>query len=531
MAAPRTFPRDEAVDVVVIGTGAGGGNVIRELCRNGVSVVALEAGARFDPERDFENDEWTMFNRLTWTDRIVAEGEDTHAFPVWSCKAVGGSTVHWTGASLRAQPHELLAGSHYGEIENAAVADWPVTFDDLLPWYVKAERFLGVTGRVQELQAPNANYQAIKRGADALGLHIRPNHLALNPAGEFDGRPGCTQRGHCMQGCSNKAMWSTLNEAIPKAEKTGWLELRTECQAIEVLVDAKGLARSVVYARADGTIEEQRANTVVVAANSIQTARLLLNSTSALFPEGLGNGSGLVGRHYMHHVTGSSFALLPFPVHAYKGITVTGLIDDFASSDRNGRSFVGGFNFVTVFCGPAAMSIFAQPGPLIATAGDRGNWGQPLVEMMENFTNLAGIHFIGEDLARPDNEVVLHPTEKDAYGMPVPVLRYTDHPNNKVMRRFAWDRATDIWNAAGAVKIYEAPPFPDTHLLGTCRMGADPRTSVVSPYGQSHEVRNLFIADGSVFPTATAENPTLTICALALRQADYLMEQMAAGAL
>lgn len=527
MTGSRTFPTCEPVDVVVIGTGAGGGNAIRELCRNGVSVVALEAGGRLDPERDFENDEWTMFNRLTWSDPILASG-DLQAPPVWSCKTVGGSTVHWTGAALRAQPHELRARSHYGALEGAATVDWPISFDDVLPWYEKAERLLGVTGRVQDLQTPNANYLAIKRGVDALGWTMRPNHLALNPVGVFDGRPACTQRGHCMQGCSNKAMWSSLNEAIPKAEKTGWLELRTMCQALTINVDSTGRATGVTYARSDGTLEEQKAKVVVLAGNAIQSSRLLLNSTSPMFPDGLANGSGLVGHHYMHHVTGSSFALMPFPVHGYKGVIATGLIDQFSGPDPGERDFVGGFNFATDFLGPGAMSIFAKPRSLIARPDSAQSWGAPLVEMMDTYTCLAGIHFFGEDVAQVDNRVSLHPTLRDAHGMPLPMLAYADHPNNAAMHRYASDRATEIWRAAGAIRIYDAH-FPDTHLLGTCRMGDDPEASVVNRYGQAHEVKNLFLADGSVFPTSTAENPTLTIIALALRQADYVLQQMATG--
>lgn len=529
MTRSRTFPTGEPVDVVVIGTGAGGGNAIRELCRNGVSVVAIEAGRRLDPERDFENDEWTMFNRLSWADPILP-GDGTHTSPVWTCKTVGGSTVHWTGAALRAQPHELRARSHYGPLEGAATVDWPLGFDELLPWYEKAERLLGVTGRIQDSQTPNANYLAIKKGADALGWTMRPNHLAVNPANEFDGRPGCTQRGHCMQGCSNEAMWSSLNEAIPKAEKTGWLELRTGCQALTINVDATGRATGVTYARDDGTLEEQKANAVVLAGNGIQSARLLLHSTSPMFPDGLANGSGLVGRHYMHHVTGSAFALMPFPVHGYKGIVANGLIDRFSGPDPDDRDFAGGFNFATDFLGPGAMSIFATPRSPIARPDGAGNWGAPLVEMMDTYTCLAGIHFFGEDVAQADNRVSLHPTLRDAHGMPVPVLSYTDHPNDEAMHRYASDRAAEIWDAAGATRIYEAR-FPDTHLLGTCRMGDDPETSVVNRYGQAHEVRNLFLADGSVFPTSTTENPTLTIIALALRQADYVLQLMATGEL
>jgi choline dehydrogenase-like flavoprotein len=527
VASRKEYRLDEPVDVLVIGTGAGGGNVIRELCVNGVEVVALEAGPRFDPERDFVNDELTMFNRLSSTDTIVPAGDSVGAFPVWTVKGVGGSTVHWTGNALRAREHELRARSTYGDIDGAALADWPVTLEELNPFYDTAERYLGVTGRVSPPQRTNANFAAIKPGADKLGLNMRATPIGVNADGPYDGRAMCTQRGHCMQGCSNGAMWSTLTEAIPKAERTGWLDLRTGCQALTINLDSSGRAKSVTYARADGTLEEQAAKMVVVAGNSINTPRLLLNSATASAPEGLANSSGQVGRNFMCHVTGTSFALMPHEVHAYKGITTTGMIDDFSGNAPDEVGYVGGFNLVTVSMGMATLSIFAQPGSLISKPGSRGNWGRDLVHLMDNYTHLAGLHFVGEDMPNPKNGVTLHPTLKDAFGMPVSVLEYNDHPNNAAMRQRGWDKAKEIFEAAGAEEILEVPPFPDTHLLGTCRMGDDPATSVVDRYGRAHDVDNLFIADGSVFPTSTAENPSLTISALAIRQAHHMMSIMA----
>lgn len=523
----REFALKEPVDVLVIGTGAGGGNVIRELCLNGVSVVALEAGPRYSPERDFENDELTMFGKLSWSDPVLSAGDDPYAMPTWTCKTVGGSTAHWTGNALRPSPYELKARSTYGEIAGTSLVDWPVTFEELEPWYEKAERYMGVTGRVQPSQIPSANYLAIKKGADSLGLSMRPTNIAVNSVGEYDGRAGCTQRGHCMQGCSNSAMWSTLTEAIPKAEKTGWLDLRTGCQALTINTDQSGRAVSVTYARDDGTIEEQFAKIIVLAGNSVQTPRLLLHSANSQHPDGLANSSGMVGRNYMRHVTGTSFALMPFEVHGYMGIITTGIIDAYHDFAPAARDYVGGFNLLSVFMGPPSMAIFSQPGPLISHGDARGSWGRPLTEMMEHYSRLSGLHFVGEDLPQERNGVSLHPTEKDKNGVPIPVLTIYEHENNATMREFAWSKTDEIWSAAGASKTYRVPPFPDTHLLGTCRMGDDPASSVVNRWGAAHDIDNLYVADGSVFPTATAENPALTISALAIRQADHIMQRMA----
>ncbi len=518
---------NEPADVVVVGTGAGGGNVIRELCLSGVKVVALEAGPRLDADKDFEEDEWTMFHKLSWLDTVIPQGSDMTGLPTWICKTVGGTTTHWAGAALRFQPHELRARTTYGDIPGADLADWPIDYDAMLPYYEEAERLLGVAGRVMPPAPGNTNFLVMQQGAEQLGLHAHPGYIAINTE-EYDGRSMCTQRGYCFQGCRNQAKWSSLYEAIPKAEATGLLDLRPNSQALHITVDRSGQVSGVVYARPDGQIEEQKARVVVVAGNSIQTPRLLLNSPSARFPRGLANGSGAVGRNYMRHMTASSYALFPKPVHAYKGMTMMGIIDEFADHRPQDRPYVGGFHLETIMLGPAFTAVFVSPGPATSTADRRALWGKPLVEMMEAYTHLAGLWIVGEDMPQPDNRVTLHPHQKDRFGMPLPVVTYHDHPNDIAMRNFAWQRARDLYIAAGATKVYDTPPYPATHNLGTCRMGLDPATSVVNQFGQAHEVKNLFIADGSVFTTSAAENPTLTISALAIRQARYIVEQMMA---
>ncbi len=519
-------PLREEAEVVVIGTGAGGGNVIRELCLSGVRVVALEAGPHLDADKDFEEDEVAMFHKLTWLDEVGATGPDVSGSVAWICKTVGGSTTHWAGAALRMQPHEFKAKSTYGDIKGADLVDWPIDYETLLPYYEKAEHLLGVSGRVMPFFKGNTNFLALKRGADALGIDAHPGYMAINSQ-DRDGRGMCTQRGYCFQGCRNEAKWSSLFEAIRKAQATGWLDLRPNCQALSISTDKTGRATGVVYADPDGRIVEQRAQNVVLAANSIQTPRLLLNSATSRFPNGLANGSGTVGRHYMQHLTASSYAKFPEPVHAYKGITMMGMVDAFHDNRPEDRGFVGGFHLETIFLGPVFTAVFVSPGPLTSKRGSRAIWGQPLTEMMEAYTHLAGLWIVGEDMPQPDNRVTVHPHRKDQHGMPIPVVNVTDHPNDTAMREYAWAKARAIYEAAGATKVWDTPPYPATHNLGTCRMGTDPATSVVNKFGQAHEVPNLFVADGSVFPTSGSENPTLTISALAIRQAEYIMARMA----
>lgn len=519
-------PLDEAVEVVVIGTGAGGGNIIRELCLAGVRVVALEAGPRLDADQDFEEDEVSMFHKMTWLDPVGHSGPDVSGSVAWICKTVGGSTAHWAGAALRLQPHEFKAKTTYGDIKGADLVDWPIDYDTLAPYYDKAEKLLGVSGVVMPLAKGNANFLALQHGAEALGIDAHPGHMAINTE-DYMGRGVCTQRGYCFAGCRNKAKWSSLFEAIPTAEDTGWLDLRTNCQALTITTDKTGRATGVVYADADGRIVEQKAQYVVVAGNSIQTPRLLLNSATSRFPDGLANGSGQVGRNYMQHLTASSYARFPEPVHAYKGITMMGMIDAWHDNRPDERPFVGGFHLETIFLGPAFTAVFVAPGPLTSKRGSRAMWGEPLVDMMESYTHLAGLWVVGEDMPQADNRVTIDPDRKDQYGVPIPVVNYADHPNDVAMREFAWGKARDIYTAGGANKVWDTPPYPATHNMGTCRMGDDPATSVVNKYGQAHEVPNLFVADGSVFPTSGAENPTLTISALAIRQAEYITSVMA----
>jgi choline dehydrogenase-like flavoprotein len=520
------FSLNEPVDVCVIGTGAGGGNLVRQLCAAGVKVVALEAGPRFVPHRDFLNNEWVMFSKTAWLDPVLGDGEDQTGLPIWLVKGVGGTTIHWAGASLRLQPHEFKAKTVYGNIPGATLEDWPLTLDELLPYYKKAETYMGVAGRVQPPPIGNTNFLVMKKGADRLGLNAHPGTMAINARGPYDGRPQCMQCGFCFQGCTPRAKWSTLYEAIPKAEATGNLDLRPNSMALKINTDGKGRARSITYATPDGKLYEQKARAIALACNSIQTPRLLLNSASSEFPHGVANGSGQVGKNYTRHLTASTYAIFPKPVHAYKGITMMGIIEDFADHQPKARNFAGGFYFETIMLGPAFLSVFVRPGPDTSTPDALAAWGEPLKNLMDNYINIAGMWIVGEDLPTPNKHVTLHPTQKDQYGMPVPVVTVNDHPNDKEMRKFAWARGRDIFEAAGAVKVYDTPPYPATHNLGTCRMGDNPNTSVVNKWGQTHEVKNLFITDGSVFTTSAAENPTLTISALAIRQADYIMDQM-----
>jgi choline dehydrogenase-like flavoprotein len=323
------------------------------------------------------------------------------------------------------------------------------------------------------------------------------------------------QIGFCFQGCKSGAKWSTLLAEIPKGEETGKLEVRPNSQVTRIEHDAQGRVTGVVYFDAQGREQRQRARVVAVAGNSIESPRLLLNSASPMFPNGLANGAGHVGRHYMRHMTGSVYAIFEKPVHMFRGTTMAGIIRDESKNDPS-RGFVGGYEMETLSIGLPFMAAFLDPGA----------WGRGFTSAMDAYDRMAGMWLVGEDMPQETNRITLHPTAKDKYGMPVANVHFDDHPNDIAMRTHAYGQGSKVYEAVGATRVIHTTPYPSTHNLGTNRMSANPRDGVVNKFGQTHEVKNLFVSDGSQFTTGAACNPTLTIVALALRQADYIADQM-----
>lgn len=511
--------------VVIIGSGAGGGTLANELAQRGIKVVVLEAGA-LQSNASFINDEWKSFSQLAWLDPRTTSGtwrvaKDFSGLPAWICKTVGGTTTHWAGASLRLQAHEFKARTHYGEIKGANLMDWPVTLDELTPYYARAEDKMGVTRTNGIPGLPgNNNFKVMNAGARKLGYKdVHTGNMAINSQPRDD-RGRCMQLGFCFQGCKSGAKWSTLYTELPKAEKTGNLDLRPESHVTRVEHDAKGKVTGVVYFDKDGKEQRQKARIVCVAGNSIETPRLLLLSASALFKDGLANSSGQVGRNYMRHMTGSVYAMFKNPVHMYRGTTMAGIIRDEAVHDTK-RGFAGGYEMETLALGVPFMAAFLNPGA----------WGAGFTEYMDNYTHLAGMWLVGEDMPRETNRVTLNSTVKDKWGNPVPNVHFDDHDNDIAMRDHAFRQGQRVYEAAGAVKSFRTPPYPSTHNLGTCRMGATAKDSVCNAFRQTHDVSNLFISDGSQFTSGGAENPTLTIVTLAIRQAEYIAKQMTARAI
>ena len=520
-----TFDLNDDSVVVIVGSGAGGGTLGTELALKGVKTLILEAGGRNEIE-DFVNDEWASFTQLAWTDMRTTSGswrvhKDFANLPAWIVKSVGGSTVHWAGASLRFQEHEFKTRTTYGQIAGANLMDWPITLADMEPYYTKAEDKMGVTRTNNIPGLPgNNNFKVLEMGAKKVGYkEVHTGRMAINSQPR-DGRGGCQQIGFCFQGCKSGAKWSTLYAEIPKGEATGKLEVRPNAQVIKIEHDPAGKVTGVVYADKDGKMQRQKARIVAVAGNSLESPRLLLNSASTMFPDGLANSSGQVGRNYMRHMTASVYGVFEKPVRMWRGTTMAGIVRDEAPHDVK-RGFAGGYELETLSLGLPFMAAFLNPG----------GWGREFTSALDSYENMAGMWIVGEDMPQETNRVTLDPSAKDKYGMPVASVHFDDHANDVAMRDHAWSRGKAIYEAAGATNVLPTPPYPSTHNLGTNRMAEKARDGVVNAHGQTHDVKNLFVSDGSQFTTGGAENPTLTIVALAIRQADYIAGEMGKNAI
>jgi len=518
----KTIAMDEPA-VVIIGSGAGGGTLAHELTQAGIECVLLEAGPYLKNE-DYENNEWEAFHQMAWLDPRTTSGswriaKDFPTLPAWIVKAVGGTTTHWSGATPRFKDYEFKARTTYGDVPGASLLDWPITLEEMAPYYDRAEIAMGSTHRHGRPALPaNNNYKVFANGAERVGYKLYATGPYATNAEPYDGRPASVQDGFNFQGDKSGAKWSIMVREIPRALETGLLDLRPDSHVVRITHDASGKADAVIYADAEGNLHRQSAKVVCLAGNSIESPRLLLMSDSGMFPHGLANSSDQVGRNYMRHMTGSVYARFDKPVHMFRGETMAGIIADEAQHKPD-RGFVGGYYMETISLGPSFLAAFAEPGA----------WGPDFAKLMDAYANTAGMWIVGEDMPQATNRITLNTTVRDKWDLPVPNVHFDDHPNDVAMRTYAYEHAEKLYEAVGATGHHRTPPYPSTHNLGTCRMSERAEDGVVDRWGRTHDVPNLFVSDGSVMTTGAAANPTLTIVALAMRQAEYLAAELKRG--
>jgi choline dehydrogenase-like flavoprotein len=510
--AMRHYPPGEVVDAVVVGTGAGGAPLMARLAAAGLTVVALEAGRHWSPADDFATDESEQ-NKLFWMDERLSGGEDPLAFGKNNSGiGVGGSTLHYTAYTPRAQPDDFRIRTDFGVGE-----DWPIGYTELAPYYDALERFLGVSGPASYPWGPrrdpyplhplplNGAAQLMERGCEQLGIRTSPAaNAALSGSYYQDGvgwRPACTNRGFCQAGCSTGAKASMDVTFVPLAIGSGG-EVRPECFVTGFDRDQSGAITGVNYVH-DGVEERQLCRHVFLCAGAVESPRLLLI-------HGLANGSGHVGRNFMAHTGMQLWGRFEESVRPYKGIP-GGLISEDTHRPAN-ADFAGGYLLQSI--GVMPLTYAGQ------VARGRGLWGGKLRDHMRGYNHIAGINILGDCLPYAQNELVLT-EETDARGLPKPLIRFTNGDNERRMTAHAEKVMRQIWGAAGATDVWAFDR--SAHTIGTCRMGSSANDAVVDSDCRTFDVPNLSICDNSVFPSALAANPALTIMAVSLRTADRFL--------
>ena len=549
------MPQEE-FDVCVIGTGAGGGVMLQELTAAGFKVVALERGPKLETADFMSDDELSVQFRdelfscgqlESW--RRDAEVAATRGKYNNIAYCVGGTITHWGAWTWRLREDDFKVRSMEGPVAGASLADWPISYDDMEPWYEKAEWEMGVSGvsgsnpfespRSRGFPNPihpdTAATPYIRNALNRLGHDPFPVPLSINPQ-PYQGRPGCSYGGACGgYGCPISAKATTLSIHIPKALATGNLDLRADARVTEIVMGSDGKARGARYIGKDGMEREVRAKQVVLAAGSIGSPHLMLMSDSSSFPDGLANSTGLVGRNLTYHHFPIVIFTLDQPTFPYTGVETLMATDNWHPSDSS-RGFIRGG--VVTDGNPTIKQ------PLVyGLVGVNGHpdlneraWGANLKTALRDFPRTAQLTAILEDLPMESNQVDLDPDIRDEQGLPVPRITHKQHPNDLAMFKWFEKQMFDITNEAGAIKSWapnsgyrlvdeNSAMAGSVHIHGTCRMGDDPRESVVNRWCQSHDVSNLWVVDGSFFPTSGGYNPTLTILANAYRVADHFVSE------
>jgi choline dehydrogenase-like flavoprotein len=552
----KRYPTSTEVDFIVIGSGAAGGIMAKQLSVAGFSVVVLEQGGwgKYGREHEYNKDEWLNRN-LSDDDRLMSDpaqqrntfrpNDKTKAVPgnhSYGC-VVGGGTVTYGGSSWRHLPYEFREASHDPTIPSGTgMADWPITYEELEPYYTQAEWELGISGvRVNSpFIAPMSKDYPVppvplkssgalfNTAAARLGLTVVPGPLAIITR-PYMGRAACVNCGICSgYGCQVRARSSSAVTVLPIAEKTGRCEIRVKSYVREISVNNSGRVTGVVYFDAQKREVRQKAKAVVLSANGSESARLLLISKSARFPDGLANSNGMVGKHVMFGNVVNVGALFEHPLNEYKGVISGAGIVDYVHSDPKRGFYGGGRMTARGYLTPLELG-------LEGLSPDAPRWGAGYKQALREEANhrMTITSFVTQ-LPLATNRVDLDPDVKDDWGLSAMRITSSAHADDKKNMEFFRQKSIEVLEAAGAKKVW-APPVSEgrggAHNRGTCRMGNDPKTSVVDKYHKAHDVPNLFIVDGSNLVTGGRNHPTLTIEALAFRASERIIRAAKDGTL
>lgn len=514
----KRYGDDEEVDYCVVGVGSAGGVLIQRLAKAGFKVVGIEAGPFWDTELDWVSDEKGS-HKLYWNDLRITGGKNPLTLGENnSGRGVGGGSVHWAAFAPRFHPSDFRVYT-----EDGVGADWPISYEELKPYYELLEREIPVAGPAYFPWGDPHGYpygphplggvgDVLVRGCTKLSIRVCAGGPVAILSGSHGDRPHCIYRGFCIQGCKVGAKASTLITHVPEAIRYG-AEIRELSMVSRISLRNRRRVDGVFYFDRDGREHFQRAKAVIVSGYAIETPRLLLNSACAGHENGLANSSGTLGRYLMAQAGNVVLGRFPDLVRMYKAPPAHALTEEFYETDPK-RGFARGFAIQTV--GPLPVAFAKQM--MVA----KGAWGWGMRRAMMDYNHWAALGVLGEILPWEDNRVELA-AEKDHFGIPVAKVTFNLHDNDKKLIEFGKNKVMEVMSAAGAEEVVQEARY--AHLVGACRMGNDPSTSVVDKFGRTHDVSNLFVCDGSVLPTQGSANPGLTIQSLAARTADYLISQ------
>ncbi|HEY9412438.1 MAG TPA: GMC family oxidoreductase [Jiangellaceae bacterium] len=513
-SAGRAPSRHRDVDAVVVGAGYAGSLVARELARAGKRVVVLESGP-----------EWRSSDLISsqiWSRRLRGDigpyrsgGPDPVGVGFNLGRGLGGAGIHHYAGWFRMHADDFDVRSRYGH-----QLDWPMSYDDLRPYYDRIQSDVGMSGdaRAEVWRPPGAPYpmpplplqehgRILRRGFDALGLRTAPAPQAILSR-PYRGRPACDLGGWCDAGCSIGALGNPLVTFIPDAKRAG-AEFRTGAHVLRVL-STRGRASGVEYVDESGERHVQPAKVIVLAAFALETPRLLLNSADG----GLANSSGLVGSYVHVHVLFSLYGLFTEHTDVGRGPTGAQLLCQDGHDSDPAKGYFGGYQWL--------IGTSKKPNDLAGIAMSRADLhGEQLDTFMRRAAgHLASMDLIGTGTVSADNRLTLL-DETDEHGMPIAMITHAHDDDARALHQAALTQGLEVMDAAGATEAW-AGPRATAHIMGGTIMGNDPRTSVVTSYGQTHDIENLFIATPGVFPTGSSVNPTYTQVAWTLRSAEHL---------